>query len=168
MLNMTDFFSLCINMDTIIGAFCSNEEPQPIILHQILLNFVAIINNPDWLRWTESVDSMPLLRWYCYSYSFLECIFNCFADFATDFGNGNIMSESHPITELNTKALVWALPVMKGILNEDVHVKLHKSTRENYTCKILHVLCYTYIYIHTLDSMTGTSVAMVAACDVAA
>jgi hypothetical protein len=46
MQNMTDFSSLCINMDTIITAICSNKEPQP-ILWQILLNFISIINNPE-------------------------------------------------------------------------------------------------------------------------
>jgi hypothetical protein len=46
--SMVDFFSLCINRDTIITAICSNEGPQP-ILRQILLNFVAIVNNPDWV-----------------------------------------------------------------------------------------------------------------------
>ncbi len=44
--NMTDFSSLCINMDTIITAICSNEEPQP-ILWQILLKLVSIVNNPE-------------------------------------------------------------------------------------------------------------------------
>jgi hypothetical protein len=44
--SMVNFSSLCINMDTIITAICSNDEPQP-ILCQILLNFIAIINNPD-------------------------------------------------------------------------------------------------------------------------
>jgi hypothetical protein len=87
--SMVDFSSLCINMDTIITTICFNDEPQP-ILCQILLNFVAIVNNPDWVRWSENVGSMPLLHWYCYS--FLEQIFNCFADFAFGFGNGNIMS----------------------------------------------------------------------------
>ncbi len=100
--SMVDFSSLCIIMDMIITAICSNDEPQ-LILHQILLNFVAIVNNPDWVRWLENVGSMPLLHWYCYS--FLEQIFNCFADFTTDFGNGNIMFEACPITELNTSAL---------------------------------------------------------------
>ena len=76
-------------------------------LCQILLNFVSIINNPEWVRWSEGVVAMPNLHWYCYT--FLERIFNCFAYFATDFGNGNIMSESHPIAELNTKALVGEL-----------------------------------------------------------
>ncbi len=119
---MTDFSSLCINMDTIITAICSNEEPQP-IFWQILLTFVSIVNNPDWVRWSESVGAMPNLHWYCYT--FLEPIFNCFADFATDFGNGNIMSESCPITKLNTKALVGALTVMKAFCDQ---INLHQAT----------------------------------------
>jgi hypothetical protein len=55
----------------------------------------------------------------------LEHIFNCFTDFATDFGNGNIMSESRPITELNTKALVGALTVMKAFRSQ---INLHQVT----------------------------------------
>jgi hypothetical protein len=55
----------------------------------------------------------------------LERIFNCFADFATDFGNGNIMSESRPIAELNTKALVGALTVMREFRSQ---INLHQAT----------------------------------------
>jgi hypothetical protein len=121
MTSMVDFSSLCINMDTIITAICSNDEPRP-ILRQLLLHFVAIVNNPDWVRWTEAVGPMPLLHWYCYSY--LERIFNCFADFATDFNNGNIMSESRPIAELNTQALVRALTVMKTFCQQ---INLHQA-----------------------------------------
>jgi hypothetical protein len=101
MQSMVDFSSLFINMDTIITAICSNNGPQP-KFRQILLNFVAIVNNPDWVHWSDNIGLMPLLHWYCYS--FLEQIFNCFLDFATDFGNGNIMTEAHPITKLNTSA----------------------------------------------------------------
>jgi hypothetical protein len=108
MQSMMDFSSLCINMDTIITAICSNDKPQ-LIFHQILLNFVAIVNNPDWVRWSDNVGLMPLLHWYCYS--FFEQIFNCFADFTTNFGNGNIMTKACPITELNTSALKSALMV---------------------------------------------------------
>jgi hypothetical protein len=46
MQSMMDFFSLCINMDMIITTICSNNGPQPIFC-QILLNSVAIVNNPD-------------------------------------------------------------------------------------------------------------------------
>jgi hypothetical protein len=61
MQSMVDFSSLCINMDMIITTICSNDESQP-ILHQILLNFVAIVNNPDWVRWSDNVGSMSLLH----------------------------------------------------------------------------------------------------------
>jgi hypothetical protein len=111
---MADFSSLCINMNTIITTISSSDKPQPILL-QILLDFVDIFNNTNWVRWYESVGGMPLLYWY--SYSFLERVSNCFADFATVFGNGNIMSESRRITKLNTKALVRALTVMKTFCN---------------------------------------------------
>jgi hypothetical protein len=66
---------------------------------------------------------MPLLHLYCYS--FLEQIFNCFADFATDFGNGNIMTEARPITELNTSALKSALTVLKTFCSQ---INLHQAT----------------------------------------
>jgi hypothetical protein len=110
--SVVDFSSLCINMDTNTTDICSNDEPQP-MLCQILLNFVAIVNNnnPDWIGRSENVGSMPSLHWYCYS--FLKQIFNCFANFATDFVNGNIMSKACPITELNTSALKSTLTVLK-------------------------------------------------------
>ena len=66
---------------------------------------------------------MSNLHWYCYTFS--ERIFNCLTDFATDFGNGNIMSESHPIAELNTKEKVGALTVMKAFCNQ---INLHQAT----------------------------------------
>jgi hypothetical protein len=110
--SMVDFSSLCINMDMIITAICSNNGPHP-IFHQILLNFVAIVNKPDWVRWSDNVGLMPSLHWYCYS--FLKQIFNCFADFATDFGKGNIMTKACPITKLNTSTLKKCLNGLKDI-----------------------------------------------------
>jgi hypothetical protein len=84
MQSMVDFSSLCINMDMIITAIFSNNGPQP-ILHQILLTFVAIVNNPDWVWWSDNIGLMLSLHWCCYS--FLKQIFNYFANFTTDFGN---------------------------------------------------------------------------------
>jgi hypothetical protein len=135
--SMVDFSSLCINMDTIITAICSNDEPQS-ILCQILLNFVAIVNNPDWVRWSKNVGSMPLLHWYCCS--FLKQIFNCFADFATDFGNGNIMSKACPITELNTSSLKSALRVLKTFCSQ---INLHQATMTAITVMPGSVTAYT-------------------------
>jgi hypothetical protein len=67
MLSTVDFSSLYINIDMIITAICSNDEPQP-ILCQILLNVVPIVNNSDWVHWSKNVGLMPLLHWYCYSF----------------------------------------------------------------------------------------------------
>jgi hypothetical protein len=135
--SMVDFSSLCINMDMIITAICSNDEPQP-ILHQILLNFVAIVNNPDWVRWSDNVGLMPSLHWYCYN--FLEQILNCFANFTTDFGNGNIMSKAHSITELNTIALKSALTVLKTFCYQ---INLHQATMTAITVMLGSITAYT-------------------------
>jgi hypothetical protein len=61
--SMVDFYSLCINMDMNITAICSNNKPQP-ILHQVILKFIAIVNNPDWVRWSDNVGLMPSLHWH--------------------------------------------------------------------------------------------------------
>ncbi len=66
---------------------------------------------------------MPLLHWYCYS--FLEQIFNCFLDIATDFGNGNIMTKACPITKLNTSTLKSALTFLKTFCSQ---INLHQAT----------------------------------------
>jgi hypothetical protein len=135
--SMVDFSSLCINMGKIIVTICSNDEPQP-ILRQILLNFVAIVNNPDWVCWSDNVGSMPLRHWYCYS--FLEQIFNCFANFATNFWNGNIMSEARPITKLNTSTLKSARTVLKTFCYQ---INLHQATMTANTVMPGSVSAYT-------------------------
>ncbi|KAL3806489.1 hypothetical protein ACHAXA_009153 [Cyclostephanos tholiformis] len=58
MTDITDFSSLCINMDTVISAICASEEPQP-IFRQILMNFVSLINNPDWANGDKRDPSTP-------------------------------------------------------------------------------------------------------------
>ncbi len=71
------------------------------------------MNNPDFNAWyAANKGSMPSLHWHIYS--FLECFFNLFAKFTTDFGNVNVMTGLHPLAELNTKLLVKALTVLKA------------------------------------------------------
>jgi hypothetical protein len=137
MQSMVDFSSLCINMDTIITAICSSDGSQ-LILRQILLNFGAIVKNLDWVRWSDNVGSMPSLHWYCYS--FLEQIFNCFANFATDVENGNIMTKASPITKLNTSALKSALMVLKTFCSQ---INLHQATMIAITVMPGSVAAYT-------------------------
>jgi hypothetical protein len=109
MVNMTDFSSLCINCDTIISAIVDSSGPQP-LYRQILLKVVNLMNNPDFDTWyAANKASMPSLHWHVYS--FLERIFNHLAKFTMDFGNINVMSGSHQLTELNTYPLTKALTV---------------------------------------------------------
>jgi hypothetical protein len=104
MVDMTYFSSLCINCDTVISAIVDSTRPQPLYC-QILLKFVNLLNNPDFNTWyVATKGSMPSLHWHVYS--FLERIFNLFAKYATDFGNVNVMTESCPLAEFNTKPLV--------------------------------------------------------------
>ncbi len=113
MVNMTDFSSLCINCDTIISAIVNSSGSQP-LYQQILLKFINLMNNPDFDTWyAANKTSMPSLHWHVYS--FLERIFNHLAKFAMDFGNVNVMSGSHPLTELNTNPLTKVLTVLKAL-----------------------------------------------------
>ncbi len=148
MQSMVEFSSLCINMDMIITTICFNDGPQP-VRRQILLNFVAIVNNPDLVRWSDNVGSMPLLHWYCYS--FLEQNFNCLANFATNFGNGNIMTEASPITKLNTSALKSALTVLKIFHSQ---INLHQATMTAITVMPGSIAAYT---IHPWNNNTQAS-----------
>jgi hypothetical protein len=65
---------------------------------------------------------MPNLYWYCYS--FLEMIVNHLTDFATNFGNVNVVSEGRPILELNIQPIIRAARTMKAF--ED-NIILHQS-----------------------------------------
>ena len=146
MIDITNFSSLFINMDTMISAICTSNAPQP-IFRQILMNFVGIVNNPVWAKWTESVGSMPLIHWYCYS--FLERIFNCFADFATDFGNGNIMSESRSIDQLNTKGFISAIKAFKAFCTQ---IQLHQAQMTSIIVMPSSITAYTISCCNTTQS----------------
>jgi uncharacterized linocin/CFP29 family protein len=65
---------------------------------------------------------MPNLHWYCYS--FLEKIFNHMADFATDFGNVNVVSKGRPLSDLNIQPIIRAARTMKAFEDNTI---LHQS-----------------------------------------
>ncbi len=63
MVNMLDFYSLCINCNMVISAIVDSDchQPQP-LYHQILLKFVALLNNPDLDNWyATNKKAMPQL-----------------------------------------------------------------------------------------------------------
>jgi hypothetical protein len=122
MMSIIDFLSLCINMDSIIMAITTADNPMP-ILHQFLNKFIRIINNTKWACWFDATHThMPLIHWHCYS--LLEKVFNHVADFATNFGNVNVTAENCPILELNIQPLVCAITMMRAF--ED-NIILHQS-----------------------------------------
>jgi hypothetical protein len=99
MVSVVNFSSICINLDLIIMAITTADNPPP-ILHQFLMKFIRIISSTEWARWYNATHvHMPLLHWH--RYSFLERVFNHIADFATNFGNVNVASENRHILVLN-------------------------------------------------------------------
>ncbi len=59
---------------------------------------------------------MPGLHWHLYVY--VERIFNLLANFSKNFGNVNVITGGHLITELGTRSLTKVLRVMKAFITQ--------------------------------------------------
>ncbi len=117
------------------------------------------MNNPDFDTWyAANKASIPSLHWHVYS--FLERIFNLFAKFATDFGNDNVMSGSHPLTELNTNPLTKALTVLKAF---EVQLTLAQSTNS-----LITILAATVSKFYTRTHGTNPILVTLASVSVSA
>lgn len=57
---------------------------------------------------------IPSTLQHWHTYTFLERIFSHFAEFASNFGNVNVVTESRPLTDLNIKPQQRALVVMRS------------------------------------------------------
>ena len=109
-------------MDSITAAITTADSPPP-ILCQFLLNFIRITNNTEWVcRHVLNPGRMSNLHWYCYHS--LRRSSTSVADFATEFGNLNVVSESHPILDLHIQPIIRATRTMKAF--ED-NVALHQA-----------------------------------------
>jgi hypothetical protein len=136
MLHTSDFTSLCINCDTVITAIVDSKGSQP-LYPQFLLNFIKLINNPEFDKWHHK-DCMPFLHRHIYT--FLKRIFNLFAKFATNFGNVNVVTEGFPLTNLNIKPLQKAMNVMRALVDL---LNLSQSTNSPTTNISSMVMRYT-------------------------
>ncbi len=122
MVSVVNFFSLCINMDSIIMATTTADSP-PSILHQFLMKFIRIINSTEWAQWYNLTHAhMQLFHWHCNS--FLKRVFNHIANFATNFGNVNITPKNQPMLEPNIQPLIHAITTMRAF---KVNIILHHS-----------------------------------------
>jgi hypothetical protein len=140
MVNMLDFSSLCIGCNMVISAIVDKDshQPQP-LYHQILLMFVALLDNPDFNDWyAANKEAMPHRHWHFYL--FLEWISNLFAQFAMDFNNVNVMSESCPLSKLNTKPLHQALVRLR---ESCIYVSICNLVTGNRCNTSYFVMCYT-------------------------
>jgi len=123
MLDMKDFTSLCVNLDTLVMGMISSEGPQPLFRH-FLLVFIRTVNSRDWADWySKHGDGMQGLHWHLYIY--LERIFNLLADFAKNFNNVNVITGKRPLDDLDTRPLTKALKVLKAFIDQ---VDLAQST----------------------------------------
>jgi hypothetical protein len=62
--NMLDFSSLCINCNTVISTIVDSDSHQS-LYRQILLKFVALLNNPDFDNWyAANKGATPHLHWH--------------------------------------------------------------------------------------------------------
>ncbi len=140
MQDMADFTSLCINSDTVSMAMFSSKGPQP-LYRQFLMMFISAVNNRNRVDWfAKNGGNMPNLHWHLYV--FLERIFNKLAGFAKDFGNVNVISKEHPITNLDTRFLTRALRIMRAFIDQ---IDLAQSTNLPIT------ICRDKIYKYELN-----------------
>ncbi len=80
-------------------------------------------------------------------YVFLERIFNKLAGFAKDFGNVNVISKEHPITDLDTRFLTRALRIMRAFIDQ---IDLAQSTNSPIT------ICRDKIFKYELNPFNNT------------
>ncbi len=149
MQDMGYFTSLCVNSDTVVMGMYSFESPQP-LYRQFLLMFIKIVNSCDWVDWfVKNGGDMPGLHWHLYVY--VERISNLLADFSKNFGNINVVTGGHPISELDTRSLTKALRVMKAFITQ---VDLAQSTN------LPVVVCRSNIYKYKVNPVNNTKCAL--------
>ncbi len=100
--SMVDFSSLCINMDTIITAICSNDEPQLILCKSFSTLLPQSTIKTGYIGRITLAQCIPFIGTVAVSSSKSS---TALPILPLIFGNGNIMSEACPITKLNTSPL---------------------------------------------------------------
>ncbi len=149
--SIVNFFSLCINMNSIITAATTADSPPP-ILRQFSMKFIRIINSTEWAQLYDATHAhMPLLHWRCYS--FIKRVFNHIADFATNFGNVNIAAENQSISELNIQPLICAVTTMRAF--ED-NIILHQSLGMPINIMVSSIEAYTLNPWNKINSCNNT------------
>lgn len=114
--DVRDVTSTLININTVIAVVTSSDSPQP-LLHTILSQIMTWTINSDWEEhMTACGGSIPNVHLLLLSY--IDRIWVCFAKFALDFNNINVVMENRPLAELDLSEISKAVSVFLALGEE--------------------------------------------------
>jgi hypothetical protein len=105
-----------INVCTVMMVLSSSNSGRPLFAQGFKKIMTMTINN-DWDEWMVqcggSVPNMHLLF-----LSYIDRIFVCFARFATNINNTNVVAEKQPLAKLNLSEIEKAMGVLSALEEE--------------------------------------------------
>ena len=114
--DVKDITSLLINICTVMMVVTSSDSPKP-LLHQILSKIMALTINSEWEEhMTTCGGSIPNVHLLLLSY--VDRIWVCFAKFALDFNNINVVTENRPLADLDLSEINKAVAVFLALVEE--------------------------------------------------
>ena len=114
--DVKDVTSLLINVSTVIAVITSSDKPQP-LLHTMLSKIMTWTIDSNWEEhMTACGGSIPNVHLLLLSY--VDRIWVCFAKFALDFNNINVVTENRPLADLDLSEINKAVSVYLALGEE--------------------------------------------------
>jgi hypothetical protein len=114
--SIKDVTLLMINVCTVMMVVSSSDSPKPLLAQAFTKIMTMTINN-DWDEWmVQCGGSVPNTHLLLLSY--IDSIFVCFAKFATDINNTNVVAENLPLAELDLSEIEKAMGVLTALEEE--------------------------------------------------
>ena len=114
--SIKDVTSLIINVCTVMMVVSSRNSPKPLLAQAFTKIMTMTINN-DWDEWmVQCRGSVPNIHLLFLSY--IDRISVCFAKFATDINNTNVVAENRPLAELDLSEIKKAMGVLSALEEE--------------------------------------------------
>jgi hypothetical protein len=114
--DVKDLTSLLINICTVMMVVTSSDSPKP-LLHQILSKIMTLTINSEWEEHMTtcggSIANVHLLL-----LSYVDRIWVCFAKFALDFNNINVVTENCPLADHDLSEINKAVAVFLALVEE--------------------------------------------------
>ena len=105
-----------INVCTVMMDVSSSDSPKP-LLAQVFTRIMTMTINNNWDEWmVQCGGSVPNIHLLFLSY--IDRIFVCFAKFATDINNTNVVAENQPLAKLNLSKIEKAMGVLSALEEE--------------------------------------------------